>query len=186
MLPFLGFVINMVVPNLHYIKNYGSQEFVFRVPFFDEVFTMKCFLKIFWMLHLETVSTADSLRTRIQKVSNPLKYINARYTDYFIPGQNLSVDESVVGFKGKLSFFTYNQNNQLNGESHSASSCVCMFIPYHEKITPESLVKLDLPFTSWIVLQLFHNIRKTWPGVTEYHTFTDQFYTSPTLVSGLS
>jgi hypothetical protein len=73
MLPFLGFIINMVVPNLHYIKNYGSQEFVFRVPFFDEVFTRKCFLKIFWMLHLETVSTADSLRTRIQKVSNSLK-----------------------------------------------------------------------------------------------------------------
>ena len=117
MLPFLGFIINMVVPNLRYIKNYWSQEFVFRVPFFDEVFTSKCFLKIFWMLHLKAVSTAESLRTRTQKVSNFLKYINARYRDNFIPGQNLPVDESVAGFKGKISFFTYNQNNRLNGES---------------------------------------------------------------------
>jgi len=92
----------MVVPNIHYNKNYWSQEFVFRVPFFDKVFTSKCFLHIFWMLHLETVSTADSLRTRTQKVSNFPKYINASFRDHFIPGQNLSVDESVVGFKGKF------------------------------------------------------------------------------------
>ena len=69
------------------------------------------------MLNLETVSTADSLRTRTHKVGNFLNYINAGYRDHFIPGQNLSVDESVVGFKGKISFFTYNQINQLNGES---------------------------------------------------------------------
>ena len=75
---------------------------MFTVPYFDEVFTSKCFLQIFWMLHLETVSAADSLRTRTQRVSNFLKFINARYRDHFAPIQNLSVDESVVDFKGKI------------------------------------------------------------------------------------
>ena len=79
MLPILVLVINMGVIHLLYIKNYWSQEFVYRVPFFDEVFTSKCFLKIFWMLHLETVSTADhSMRTRTQKLSNFLKYIRCK------------------------------------------------------------------------------------------------------------
>jgi hypothetical protein len=51
-------------------------------------------------------------------VSNFLKYIDAMFREHFIPGQNLSVDESVVGFKGKISFITYNpKKNQLNGES---------------------------------------------------------------------
>jgi hypothetical protein len=68
----------------------------------------------------------------------------------------------------------------------SASSCVCMFIPYDEKITTECLIKPDLLFTSLIVLQLFHNMRETWPDITGYHCFTDQFYNSPTLVSDLS
>jgi hypothetical protein len=54
--------------------------------------------------------TDDSLRTRTQKVNNFLKYINARYGDHFIPGQNLSVDEFVVGFKGKISFLTKTTN----------------------------------------------------------------------------
>jgi len=70
--------------------------------------------------------------------------------------------------------------------TYSASSNVCTFITYHEKITTESLIRPDHPFTSWIVRQIFHNIRETWPDVTGYHTFTDQFYTSPTLVSDLS
>jgi len=109
MLAFLGFIINMGVIHLPYVKDYWSQQFVCRVPFFGEVFTRKRFLQIFWMLHLETVSTSyHSLRTRTQKVSNFLKYIDARFRQHFIPGQNLSVDESVVGFKGKISFITYN------------------------------------------------------------------------------
>jgi hypothetical protein len=121
MLAFLAFIINMGVIHLPYVKDYWSQQFVCRVPFFfGEVFTRKRFLQIFWMLHLETVSTSDhSLRTRTQKASNFLKYIDARLREHFIPGQNLSVDESVVGFKGKISFITYNPKNQLNGESMS-------------------------------------------------------------------
>jgi len=68
----------------------------------------------------------------------------------------------------------------------SATSYVCTFIPYHGKITTESLIKPDLPFTSRIVLQLFHNIRQTWPDISGYHIFADRFYTSPTLASELS
>jgi len=121
MLVFLGLIINMGVIRLPYVKDYWSQQFVCRVPFFGEVFTRKHFLQIFWMLHLETVSTSDhSLRTRTQKVSNFLKYMDARFREYFIPGQNLSVDESVVGFKGKIySSLTTQKKKQLNGESVS-------------------------------------------------------------------
>jgi hypothetical protein len=83
------------------------------------------------------------------------------------------------------------QKNQLNGESvsmfwHTVTSHVCTFIPYHGKITTDSLSKPDLPFTSRIVLQLSHNIRQTWPDISIYHIFTDRFYTSPTLASELS
>ena len=180
MLAFLGLIINMGVIHLPYLKDYWSQQFVCRVPFFGEVFTRKRFLQIFWMLHLETVSTSDhSLRTRTQKVSNFLKYIDARFREHFIPGQNLSVDESVVGFKGKISFITYNPKKPTKWGirvyvlADSATSYVCTFIPYHGKITTESLIKPDLPFTSRIVLQLFHNIRQTWPDISGYHIFTD-------------
>jgi hypothetical protein len=53
MLAILGLIINMGVIHLLYMKDYWSQQFVCGVPFFDEVFTRKRFLQIFWMLHLE-------------------------------------------------------------------------------------------------------------------------------------
>jgi hypothetical protein len=52
-------------------------------------------------------------------VSNFLKYIDARFREHFIPGQNLSVDESVVGFKRKISFITYNPKKPTKWESVS-------------------------------------------------------------------
>jgi hypothetical protein len=80
MLAFLGLIINMGVIHLPYVKDCWSQQFVCRVPFFGEVFTRIRFLQILWMLHLVTVSTSDhSLRTRTQKVSNFLKYLDARF-----------------------------------------------------------------------------------------------------------
>jgi hypothetical protein len=47
MLEFLGLIVNMGVINLPYVKDYWSQQFVYRVPFFGEVFTRKCFLQLF-------------------------------------------------------------------------------------------------------------------------------------------
>jgi len=43
MLAFLGFIINMGVIHLPYVKDYWSQQFVCRAPFFGEVFTRKRF-----------------------------------------------------------------------------------------------------------------------------------------------
>jgi hypothetical protein len=192
-LAFLGLIINMGVIYLPYVKDYWSQQLICRGPFFGEVCTRKLFLQIFWMLHLETVSTSDhSLRTSTQKVSNFLKYTDARFREHFIPGQNLSVNESVVGFKGKILFITYNPKKPTKWGicvyvlADSSTSFIYTFIPYHGKITTESHIKSDLPFTSRIVLQLFHNIRQTWPDISSYHIFTDRFYTSPTLASELS
>jgi hypothetical protein len=135
------------------------------------------------------VSPSDKFEDQNTK-SNFLRYIDARFRDHFIPGKNLSVEDYVVGFKGKISFITYtNKKKELNGESvsmfwHTSTSYGCSFIPYHGKITTERLIKPDLPFTSRIV-QLFHNtcIRETRPDINDYHIFTERFYTSPTLAS---
>jgi hypothetical protein len=158
-LAFLGFIINMGVIHLPYVKDCWSQQFVCRVPFFGKVFTRKSFLRIYWMLNLKTVSTSDySLRTRTQKVSNFLKHIDARFREHFISGQNLSVDESVVGLKGKISFITYNPKKpskwgiRIYVLADCAASYVCSFITYHGKITTESPIEPDLPLTSQIVL----------------------------------
>lgn len=48
----------------------------------------------------------------IQTATNYLKYINSKFRQYFIPEKAISVDESVVKFKGRISHT--NQINQPN------------------------------------------------------------------------
>jgi len=110
----------MGVIHLPYVKDYWSQLFVCRVPFFGEVFTRKRFLQIFWLLHLETVSTSDhSLRTRTQKVSNFLKYIDAREHSESILFLARTYQLMSLWLVSKETFHSSltTQKNQLNEES---------------------------------------------------------------------
>ena len=185
---FLGVIINMGLLYLPDIKEYFSKEFTHKVPFFSAVFSRQRFLQIFWMLHLESYTHADpSLQTRTQKVSNFLTYLDARFREHFIPGQELSIDESVVAFKGRISFLTYNPKKPTKWGlrvyvlADSATSYVYSFCPYYGKITTDGLVEPELPFTTRIVLQLYQNLQKSIPEATGYHIFTNRFYTSPAL-----
>lgn len=46
----------------------------------------------------------NDTRISIQRASNFLEYVNSRFSEHFIPGENICVDESVVKFKGKISY----------------------------------------------------------------------------------
>jgi hypothetical protein len=100
---FIGVVINVQLFQVPDMKDYWSQDFASQVPFFSVIFTRKRFLEIFGVLHLETVpQNENSLRTKTEKVSNFLKYVDGRCRKRFIPSQNISIDVTVVGFKRKI------------------------------------------------------------------------------------
>ncbi|KAI4485718.1 hypothetical protein M0802_012579 [Mischocyttarus mexicanus] len=92
---FIGVIINMGTIPLANMQEYWSVMENSRIPFFSKIFTRKRFMQIFWMLHLKSPDPAkNDIRTRIQRASNFLEYINSRFSDYFIPGENICVDES--------------------------------------------------------------------------------------------
>jgi len=106
---FIGVILNMgtiVLPNL---QDYWSTSEDTKTSFFSSVFTRKRFMQLFWMLHLKPVDPQrKDVRTRIQRVSNFLQYLDTKFAEYFVPGPNICVDEAIVKFKGKISFITYN------------------------------------------------------------------------------
>jgi hypothetical protein len=62
-------------------------------------------LEIFWMLHLHTTTNLDqSQRTRTQTVIISFNCPDGDFIEHSVLGQNLSVNKSAVGFKGKTSF----------------------------------------------------------------------------------
>jgi hypothetical protein len=136
------------------------------------------------------------MRIRTQTVTNFLKNIGARCREQFIPGQNLSVDESVVGYKGRISFIACNTLTPMRTHKTMRGICVLVLtgsvfssvstlISYRGRITTEIWIKRDLPFISETFLRLFNNIRETGLDVTGCQIFTDCWYIRHTLASKL-
>ena len=184
---FLGLVISMGVTHLLYMKEYWSQEFVFRVPFIGEVFFKK---KKKNPLSSDILDAAFGDFTPLTTVweqghrSEQLCQIHRAF--YSWPVDDCDQFQS----KYFIHHLQLKKPTKLGIHIYvladSAFSCVCTFIPYHGKITTECLIKPDLCSTSIIVLQFFHNIIETLPDISGYHIFSGRLYTSPTLASELS
>ncbi|XP_046737562.1 piggyBac transposable element-derived protein 4-like [Diprion similis] len=160
---FIGVIINMGMIPLANMQDYWSIKENSHIPYFCKIFTRKRFMQIFWMLHLKTPDPAkNDIRTRIQQASNVLEYMNSRFSDYFIPGENICVDESVVKFKGKISFITYHPNKPIKWGiriyvlADSETGYVYSILPYYGSITSENLSRPDSLASTRITLHLYY------------------------------
>ena len=85
----------MVLPN---VQDYWSTV---QIPKYD--FFLLCSLsrrrfdQLFWMLHLKTVTNQQQtdIGTRIQRVGNFMEYINSKFAEYFIRGQDICVGNKI-------------------------------------------------------------------------------------------
>ncbi|XP_066596608.1 piggyBac transposable element-derived protein 4-like [Prorops nasuta] len=189
---FIGVIINMGMIPLANMQEYWSVKENSHIPFFSTIFTRKRIMQIFWMLHLKTPDPAkNDIRTRIQRASNFLEPINSRFSDYFIPGENICVDESVVKFKGKISFITYNPNKPTKWGirvyvlADSETGYVYSILPYYGSITSENLPRRDLLVSTRITLHLYQQLLDRVPTAEGYHMHTDRYYTSIPLAEEL-
>jgi hypothetical protein len=109
------------------------------------------------MLHLvPPVAAQGSVHTRGSKVKNVSEYIDNNCKELYVPERNVAIDESTVGFKGRIQFKCYNPKKttkwglQISCLCDSENRYVFFHIPYYGKTTTETegLIRTDLPFTS--------------------------------------
>ncbi|XP_011135111.1 piggyBac transposable element-derived protein 4 isoform X2 [Harpegnathos saltator] len=188
---FFGVIINMGLINMPSLQDYWARNFYSKIPFFSKIFSRDRFMQIFWALHLETLPRSMNMTTKTRKISSYLDFLNKKFMEHYIPEKNLSIDESTVGFKGRVSFRTYNMQKPTKWGlrvyilADTRTSYLYSFVPFYGKITINDLIRPDLSFTNRIVLQLYDNLQKSIPGATGYHIFTDKFYTNPILATEL-
>jgi hypothetical protein len=143
------------------------------------------------MLHLvPTVTAQGSVPTRGSKVKNVSEYVDNKCKELYVPGRNVAIAESTVGFKGRIQFKCYNPKKLTKWGLRNFCMCdsengyVISHIPYYVKTTTESLIRPDLPFMSRIVIHLAQVLQAHTSG-SGYHMYTDRFYTSPHLAQEL-
>ena len=187
---YLGVVLKMAVIEKADIKDYFSREWTEETPFFLDVFSRRRFLQIHWMLHVQSPEPTTQPITRSRKISNVVDYVKKKCIQIYTPRQSIAVDESTVGFKGRISFKTYNPQKPTKWGLRvyvlcdSENGYISTFEPYFGQPTTANLPYPQMPFTVRIVLHLVDQLLKKADG-SGYHVYTDRFYTSILLANQL-
>lgn len=183
---FIGVVINMGIHHKPEIDDYFTPDWIDSQPFFKSVFSRDRFKQIFWSLHLNPPPTGRVIgaMSRSAKVRNVVLYLDKKYREYFIPNNKVSIDESTVGFKGRVVFKVYNKDKptkwgiKIFVASDSITGYICAIEPYLGKGTTDNMVRPDLGVTSRVVLHLVQKMKDDYGSVEGMHVFTDRLYTN--------
>lgn len=91
-------------------KWFWSKRPALSTPFFRQVMTEKRYGLIMKFLHFENKETYDdatSLNTKLRKVSDLHQMLVRSFKSAYTPNQTISIDESLIAFKGRLGWKQY-------------------------------------------------------------------------------
>ena len=108
---FLGVSVVMGVNILPSISDYWSSNQFLRNEGIQKVMTKNRYENISRFFHFSDSSVeprrGEDSYDRLYKVRPILSHFNAKIQELYKPGKNISVDEGMIGFKGRLSFRQY-------------------------------------------------------------------------------
>ena len=107
---FIGIVILMGVVYKPSISMYWSSDEIFSTPIFGQLMSRNRFQLILKFLHFNNTQGYDPLdenRDRLHKIRPIIDLLRTRCKCVWCPSKELSVDESLVRFKGRLKFRQY-------------------------------------------------------------------------------
>lgn len=178
----LSIVLNMGVIQLFNLKNYWSTVDTTNFPFFRSVFSRDKFFQIFGTLY---VGNPEST-TKKEKIQPLLDRLMHSFAAAFIPHKQISVDEAVISFKGRVAFKQY-----LKGKptpwgikayvlADSITGYLHQLCIYYGKET-QLIERPDLGQTTRVMCTLVEPFKDK-----GYDLYVDRFYTSPVLADELT
>ena len=93
---FFAIILNMRLIEAPTLEGYWTTAWESEIPFFRKVMSRDRFLQIFWMLHV-----GDGPR-RADKVQALMDTLLGNFQSAYYPSQNVAVDETMVGFRGRF------------------------------------------------------------------------------------
>ena len=184
---FFGVLLLMGIIFKPSIRMYWSMDTIYSTPIFGQVMKRDRFELIMKFLHFNNNATydpADENRDRLHKVRPLLDSLRERCRKVYYPGKNLSVDESLVLFKGRLHFKQFIRTKQARFgiklfELCTSSGITLDLLVYCGKgMFSDDDMGGDMPHLERIPALLME------PFLNNNHTLhTDNYYTSPALAN---
>ena len=134
-----GVILYMGLVRLPDLKNYWSQNTMYRNDFVSKVFSKHRFRQIYSALHVEDFRNAPQAQDTFFLLTKFLQKLSDNFQHYFRPGQDLDIDEICVLFKGRHASRCYNPNKPAKwhlkffGLNDSKTGYLLRFYPYRGK-----------------------------------------------------
>lgn len=168
------------------IKQYWSTDRLIETPIFSKLFTQDRYLLIRRCLHFD--NNCNSLGgDKLFKIRTVINTLRNKFSSLLYPYQNLVIDESLMLWKGRLSFKQYLPNKRKRFGIKTFILCDCHtgmildFIVYTGKGTDIDEDNFD---DSGISAKIVKTLMR--PYLNDGHVlYTDNWYSSPALFSWL-
>ncbi|PNF28985.1 hypothetical protein B7P43_G15106 [Cryptotermes secundus] len=87
---------------------YWSTDPFLEIPIFGKLMSRKRFEQIWWCLHFNDNELQPQSTSRLFKIQPLLNFFVQKFQTVYMPNQQLSLDESVIPWRGRLRMRTYN------------------------------------------------------------------------------
>ncbi|XP_056392685.1 piggyBac transposable element-derived protein 4-like [Hyla sarda] len=193
MYKFWGLLLNMGLCKKPTIRSYWVTDILYHTPLYPLVMSRTRFEILFRFLHYnnndECLPQSDPAFDRLFKIRPLITHFNSKFCQVYTPQKQISVDESLVHFKGRLRFRQYLPNKRarygikLYKLCESATGYTFRFRVYEGKdisIQPPECPSV-LKTSGRIVWDLIHPLLDR-----GYHVYIDNFYNSVPLLKSLA
>ena len=179
---FLAVILNMGLIEVPTLEGYWSTSWESEIPFFRRVMSRDRFLQIFWMLHV-----GDGER-RIDKVKPICDALIQNFQHNYHPAQNVAVDETMVGFRGRFGAKQYMPNKPTKygikaftlASSDTGYMLNVLLYTGADTLTGSQSEHASLPQPARVVMHLMQ------PYLNKgHHVYTDRYYSSIPLAQAL-
>ena len=182
MLTLMGILILMGIIHKPRIAMYWSTDDILATPIFNQVMRRDRFLLLMRFLHFadnRQYNPNDPGHDKLYKLREIINMTKRRYPEVYYPGKYLSMDKSLVLFKGRLSFKQYISSKRSRFgiklyQLCTPSGILLDFLVYHGnmagslmEIADRSLLTERIPTT---LMERYLN--------KGHHLFIDNYYTS--------
>lgn len=111
---FIGLVLHIGSIRMNRLQDYPNKHRLYNLPAFKEYMSRDRFMVVLRCLHFNTnpLPGQEKPANRLYKISPIIDYFNSRMSDIYYPGKELSLDESMVLWRGRLVFRQYIKNKR--------------------------------------------------------------------------
>ncbi len=107
MLKFLGIVIEMGLVQMPKLDYYWSKSQLYGSKIIQNTISRDKFELLLKFLHFSNNNEKDASEDRLVKLNPLLNLLKARFKSVYIPGSVVTIDETMVPWRGRLSFRQY-------------------------------------------------------------------------------